>query len=1267
MRRLIQTLRRALLFCSFALACTIAVGAGVLYALEKSGWLRDWLRADIQGRLSNSGAQFELGELELDWFAPAILLHNISLGVDGNLIRLNRAVLELAPFAPALDRVKRVRIDGGRVRLSQELFAVLASLGPGPNAAGAGSKPRLLDNVDSFPPIEINGVQFDVRYPQWGDFPLGSVDALFARDEHARAELKGVLAPSLAESDDRTAAIYLRGRVERPGILSVHLSTTGFPISASALPPGTQLEALRAWQPTGRLALDAEAELSIDPSAPSSLSLRAKLLDGSLTSAQTGLSLRNLEFDIDAAGVRELDRDWLDPRCCSALVKGSGHWKDATLETFARLGQAAGPARWMRAELNAHDCDVSPQSLAEIGLWSIASTGFQALDPHGKADVAIAAALDERGDWSGAIDVRLDGRLGASYCGFPARPGFSKESFPLPVEKLRGRVCAAFDHDQVRAFQLGLLGISAEPADESPVAAKVGLTGVIAAAPSQSPADQPASLLLDFKWEGLSPGAPIRKAVEGLSGTAWIWPAFRPVAGNLDGSGRLMSDSATGGVAGKFEINCKDLQVTWEGLPVPLDHGQGKIELHFDPRALFGITFDVSGTTPTAESVRLRGRVQQDPALAPAPHLAAHPTLASGDATDLLMYFDVAVRGMALRGSDREVLAATWSGVGTALDMFQPSGKADVNLRAVRGRPRDELDFQVEIEPRQVQLTPKSFSTPTKNVIGRVLVEGAMGSATRPSTFTTRIAPLIGDWPQEARVACSAVFPNTGSDHINVRGAGIDVTNRALVGAFREAFAGGQGGRGFDLKALSIDGRIDFAADVAITPAAETPSRNEGVYRVFLRDNAFRNDVATAPKRDAGGGFALSNLWGELVQHDGVLTGEHIQARLGSTPVALNDARFADVDGTVHFTTHLQAQGLPLDREHLSLFLDTETVNAAIDRLHLSGWIDFEDARLEYIGKSSHGIPRLALSGEVRPRDAYVDLGLPLSIQRAQVDLSELVLEEGHVRAWAKVSGLDGRIANRQLEGARMLLTYIEPRLSLLDLSGKLEGGRISDLAQVNGPDERARTSASGPAFTMDLLEPYRFELGLALRDVQNGGLLRGMFQSEFADSGVLDAEIRLEGSLDKLTGIVGDGWVHMRNTRLWSIPVMRDLLSQFGLDSSAVFERMKSRFSLEGGVIHMDAIHVESPLLQLVGSGTLDLDGRLKHDLEARFALVDSLGPLTRLVYWIQNNLLSVSVRGDMSRPQIVLHGVLSFLHSNDHPKRELPLPSLSPLPARF
>ena len=129
----------------------------------------------------------------------------------------------------------------------------------------------------------------------------------------------------------------------------------------------------------------------------------------------------------------------------------------------------------------------------------------------------------------------------------------------------------------------------------------------------------------------------------------------------------------------------------------------------------------------------------------------------------------------------------------------------------------------------------------------------------------------------------------------------------------------------------------------------------------------------------------------------------------------------------------------------------------------------------------------------------------------------------------------------------------------------------------------------------------------------------------------------------------------------------MRALFSQLGFDGTAVFESMRTRFRLTGGIISMDAIKVSSPLLQLVGEGTLDLDGRLHHDLQVRYSLVDRLGPITRLVYWVQNNLLRVEVRGDMERPKVLLKGVLSFLRSSQSEERELPLPGFAPLPRRF
>jgi hypothetical protein len=111
----------------------------------------------------------------------------------------------------------------------------------------------------------------------------------------------------------------------------------------------------------------------------------------------------------------------------------------------------------------------------------------------------------------------------------------------------------------------------------------------------------------------------------------------------------------------------------------------------------------------------------------------------------------------------------------------------------------------------------------------------------------------------------------------------------------------------------------------------------------------------------------------------------------------------------------------------------------------------------------------------------------------------------------------------------------------------------------------------------------------------------------------------------------------------------------------------MRTRFAVRDGAVEMDAIGVYSPLLQLVGSGRLDFEGRLHHDLEVRYSLVDNLGPFRRALYWIQNNLLSIAVRGDMSRPRIEISGLLSFLTSAGTGRRDLPLPPLTPLPERF
>ena len=186
--------------------------------------------------------------------------------------------------------------------------------------------------------------------------------------------------------------------------------------------------------------------------------------------------------------------------------------------------------------------------------------------------------------------------------------------------------------------------------------------------------------------------------------------------------------------------------------------------------------------------------------------------------------------------------------------------------------------------------------------------------------------------------------------------------------------------------------------------------------------------------------------------------------------------------------------------------------------------------------------------------------------------------------------------------------------------------------------------------------------------DVEIRELLEDVFASEIADRGFLTGQVSMHGELANLLDVRGAGWGRVDQTVLWSVPVVRDLFSQLGFDETAVFDEMRTEFTLGDGRIDMQEVHVHSPLLNLQGSGSLGIDGTLHHDLEVRYSLMDKTGPVGSLVHWLQSSLLSISVRGDMSRPRILLRGVFTapFTGSDDS-FRALPAPGFSPLRSRF
>jgi hypothetical protein len=1218
-----KALSAAARWCLTALALALAAYWAAAFALDASGLTRARAERELERAL---GAPVRVERAQTSWLAPEIALLGLSLSDPAGAVRIERAVLVFGWNGSIAPRLERVEVSGGRAVLSRPLLDALSrSRHRAAQAAAASpaSEPPAIDIALERIELSVLGADGTTRSLGW----LSGLASAAAGSTELAARLD--LPPS--SPNRRGGTVYAAGSMTGDGALELTASAASIAVE----PAAPWLAALAPWldalEPRGELSLEARA--TIDPAdlARSRARVLAALREGRARAKATSAELEAISVDLEA----ELDGDLAARDAWRGVARASARWRNAPLQAWLEWTPGAAAGDDARAWLAAPRVEIGRDLAAAVGIAERIPLTLAALEPRGFAALSAGvrwprgAALDAP---VATLELALEGAAGMTYVGWPERRGESPQGFPLPVEGLTGRVVALYDARAERRWTLAFVRLLGTHSGLARDVAQAFAEGVIVA--PRPGGDRP-----DFDIRVGAHGVPVdarlQSALAHLRGTEFIWPSFAPEGGTASFGARLVKTEAIRHPAAKVEIDLAGVRGLWAELPVAIEGIQGRVEVTVDSRIASGSGFELYGTSPTGCRVRITGRVQDD------------PSLAAGEGDRSLRVFDVSLGNLALRGVDRDVIVASLVGLGPALDQLAPTGRIDLSYRSASERPGGDLAWLVEVTPQQVQVTPSAFRVPARGVRGRVLVAGKtpMRETEREERVLTRLLPLVGEWPAGSRVAGVAHLPSDGDGVIRLYGADIDLTNRSLIGAFRESFTGGTL-ENLDLGLLDVDGRIDFTGDLTL-PAA-TPSVPRSAYRVFLREN----DVRGAAE---GARFDLGDLRGILVQREGELYGERIEATLAGSEIVLERARFYEDAGAFRVDAEPRAADLPLDREHLALFLDPATVDALVERFRFGGRVDIEKAALSLARPADGSGGEVRFRGDVRVRDGHVDFGVPLEIERAGARIDDLVYEGGHVRASVRVDGLDGRLADRRIEGARLAFTYVEPHLSVIDVDGELEDGRLR------------RIEKSAGAFGIDLVPPYHFDLALRLDDVRVDGLLRGLFESDFASSGRLDGQLRLEGMLQRVTTIAGQGSAEMRDTTLWTIPVVRGLFSQLDLDAVATFTRARSDLAFANGAIRMGRLSVSSPLLELVGSGTLDFDGTLHHDLEVRYALVDRLGPLRRLFYWVQNSLLRVSIRGDMERPRVVLRGVLGFLQEEDRRGRDLPLPPFAPLPERF
>jgi hypothetical protein len=1218
-----------------------------LYTAEKSGWLAHAVRDTLATQLGALGDELTIREARLRWFQGAIELEGIELGKNAESLRLDGARVEFAVLGALGPRVERVDARGGRLRFSRALVNGMQTYSTHVDAQ------KTFSARHAPPPIvRVEALDLELETARFGDLPLGRVDAFLRGDDRGEPELWGRMVPSLAANAADSGEIYLHGRVRDPGTFEVRATATRLPIGTDYLPAGSELDVVRPFEPRGFVDLDASGLFSLDGSLAPRARAQLSIQDGGLRVAAGKQRLDKLHLELSMRWTPPSLSAWNEIGAWNSEAKLSGEWERVPFDATAVLGAEAGPDLRAKAWLHVPRLLLSPALLDLIGDSPLAQKQWNAFGLHGDAEVwagarvasnvAFGDKLSEKLDF--ALVSRLSGNTGLVYHGYPSSNG-EYEGFPLPLEKINGTVVVGRDPRRLRPLKVGLVDLSGDHGS-----GLIHARGVIESHPVDVPPFAPgygyAEIDLGLATEGLPVDDRLRKALAGLGGAlppAKTWEPFHPAGGKIDVDLRLVRTSDMRYLALDLGLLFDGVGLTWNDLPVPIGPTHANFVFRSDGKSERGLGFALDSTLRTAQRLRVVGRLQTDP---------VNPRPEDGKDLDEILTFAAQVDHVSLTGDDKKILVGRFPDIGASMDAMAPKGFVDVRYERNRPSIQGAAIKTAEVTPRDpVQLTPSQFQMITANVHGRVLVYSIDGGGLEPQTRVA-LAPLTGTWGQSVQVAFNAHFPE---NEIEVFGAGIDPSSKSLLGSLRQAIQS-PGSEPVDVTAIQMQGQLDFSGTIRPTAegdksASDKPNgkKSRNSFRFFLRDSRLETTE----------GFRLDKIRGEIDLVDDTLSGDKLAALLAKTPVELRSTRFQFGTDGFRLETNFEATGVPIDKEHLGSFIDAETLDALVDELHWRGTLDVRGGHIVLSGPPQ-GKGRLEFSGQVIPRDMFVQMGLPISIRSASAKIERLIYEGGRVRAIVRIDDLRGFVADRELGPAKMLVTYIEPKLSIENLSGRLEGG---ELAPIGGEAGR-----HGTVFSIGLEEPFAFQLALGLKGVEVGGLVRGLFPSDIATRGRLDGELQLTGDMDHLLGITGSGSVRVVESRLWSIPVFRELFAQLGFDDTAVFDSMATNLRVRQGRVEMRDITVRSPLLQLVGKGDLDFDGALKYDLEVRYELIDRLGPFTRLLYAIQNQLLSVAIRGDMARPEIIFENPLSNLFRSDRRKaRKLPLPAWASLPPRF
>jgi hypothetical protein len=1198
--------------------------------IEWTGLGTSWVHQILSVRLSALGGDLRLGAADFRWLEPGLVLEEVSLVTESEVLAAEHLHVRFGWKGGLALAPTRVHLQGARVVLDPALANGIRGL---LDVEEDSEKKRESSGLPFLPEILIEDLTLLVETSEKELVEVLHVD--FALDSKTdQPKVFGRVQTPRQRAQGAPGSIRLSGGVDEEGVLSLRGQTMNLEITPEDIPNVPELDAVRRWQPSGTLDLETNVVVDLlNDSAPRA-TFTGRLEEGELLPPDATRFLGGLDIFYGLTFAPE-EEEWLwDTSAWAGVATASGEFADETFRAGGLLGDAARHDAHFEAwlELEKIDLKLPLDELLPKATW--VDDLQTAASPDGSISAKISTRLprlpegeqeiSSRPEMLVHLDVTPETQL--TYHGWPLNtPGREPVGFPLPTTVKKGEITYAYTR---RLARRGILSLALELEQAS---GPCDVRYLKWSAPVDTPPFASASEEhLAISVPRLDVNEDLERALRGLSpilGEERIWERYAPAGGSLGVElylARLPGESRPGV---RLDLDVREVDSTVQMFPVPVSAATGWIKLASVSDGDFGISWNL-GSTAGPPELQVVGRERNRMALE------------GGGRERVISTLEVNAQHVDVNGPVYSVLG---EGTRDVIRELALEGRVSANLATYSsGSYRHALEVFPE---ENVSVAPEFFPERVDDLQGTLRVAWNDSEAEETPDTHIWIPGIESVGPMDEHISFNGVGSDDGwSGKVFSAGLAASLWNADDALSVTPS----------EESELSLQGVVDLEATFARTGEQGDDTAWDNQINVVLRSNTLMD----------GGTPLLEDLEGEFSMTGGRIEAPLIEGRLGETVVLLEDMTLQSGPEELSMFTKISASGVPLDTEHMDALFEEELLTSLVEGLGLRGTVDVDQGTLE-LRTTREGDRQVHFGGYLTLTNMALEAGLPVTIQSARAHVYDLIIEDGELRGWGRIENLYGDCFGSELGPVSALASFVGGVLSVEDFTGSFERGKIRPLDR----DSKLLSPVRGrPALRIELRPPFPYQASIAVDDVDATHWLEGLSSDAVTSTGTLSVEADLKGNLGSLIETSAKGSIHLERSRLWSIPLFRELLREFGLDHTVMFDEVRFDFDLDDQVLLMDGLELRSPLLKLVGKGSLDMMGRLNHDLEVHYSIVDKIAPFRRLFYLVQNVFVSVSIRGDLSRPLVSLNtGLFSIFRKEPEVKLSLPLPGLSPLPPRF